>query len=193
MALALMYGMEVPAGTPVRFFGPLSDWGSGLGTLLVCATILVLPWPAKSRWAMWVAKIAVTVLSVCGALGSFLLVLHVIDFAPGTAAAMTALFAQAIWLAVIPLRIARTGTVPLRLGRAAQWLGLAFLAGAAMVGIGFALPWPAAQWGAFILGGIVGLVGWVGAPVWYVVLGIQARQRWSMTDRSLPPRDRATG
>ena len=66
MALALMYGMEVPAGTPVRFFGPLSDWGSGLGTLLVCATILVLPWPAKSRWAMWVAKIAVTVLSVWG-------------------------------------------------------------------------------------------------------------------------------
>ncbi|QGF22862.1 hypothetical protein [Raineyella fluvialis] len=126
------------------------------------------PIPASAT----IGRVLVAMASVAGALGSFLLVTHVIGFVPGTALAMAGLVAQAIWLALVPRRIARAGLITRRMGRVATWLGWAFLGGLAIVLAGFADPVPTLRWALFIAGGVVGLLGWVGAPIWYLLLGV---------------------
>ncbi|WP_413249117.1 hypothetical protein [Sinomonas flava] len=170
-ALALMYGVEIPQHVEQRVFGPLSDWTSAIGTLLVGAVIVTMPWPARSPLGATIGRVLVAVVSTAGALGSFLLVTRLMAFVPGTVLAVAGLVAQAIWLALVPRRIARAALISRRMGGVAAWLGGAFLGGLAIVLAGFAVPVPALQWALFIAGGVVGLLGWVGAPIWYLLLG----------------------
>jgi hypothetical protein len=169
-----MYGVEIPRHEEHRFFGPLSDWMSGVGTLLVGAVIVTMPWPARSPAGAVIGRGIVAVVSIVAALGSFLLVTGVIGFVSGTILALCGLVAQALWLALIPGRSARVGQIGRRKGATARWLGWAFLSGLVVVSVGFAFSSPALQWTFFIVGGVIGLIGWVGAPLWYLLLGLSA-------------------
>lgn len=174
VALALMYTMEISSARP-RIFGPVSDIGSGIFSLLAAAVIAQmhrrLPPGTASR--VWLA--AVVVLSVAGAVGSFLLVAKILDFVVATTAAMLGLVAQALWLLFAHVILLKRGDYPPRLGRFGRFVGAAFLAGAAIVGLGFLLPAGWMQWGVFGLGGLIGLAGWIGMPFWYLMAGRQLR------------------
>ncbi|MDQ0574421.1 hypothetical protein [Agromyces albus] len=171
IALGLMYAIELPSQTSPRFFGPLSDLGSGLYCLLVIPVVVQLhrrlPVSAASRFAL----VVVVVLLVAGAAGSFLLVARVLHFVPATAAAMAALAAVAVWLVAACLKLGQRGDVPRRLARSGVLMGAAFLIGVSVVGLGFLLPAGWMQWAVFGLGGVIGLVGWIGTPIWFLAAG----------------------
>ena len=169
-ALGLMYGVEMSRPGP-RVFGPISDIGSGLFNLLAVPVIVQLHKRLPpSQWAR-PGLAAVVVLSVAGAIGSFLLVAKVLGFAVATTAAMLALGAQAVWLVSAHTKLLKRGGYPLRLAKLGRFVGAAFLAGAATVAFGFLVPGGWIRWTVFGIGGLIGLTGWVGMPFWFLVAG----------------------
>ncbi|MBT2518340.1 hypothetical protein J7E29_12910 [Streptomyces sp. ISL-90] len=171
IALGLMYGIEIPITTSPRVFGPLSDLGGGLYNLLVIPVVVQLhrrlPVSAASRFAL----VVVVVLLVAGAAGSFLLVARVLDFVPATIAAVAALAALAVWLVAAGVKLGKRGDVRRLPAKSGVLMGAAFLVGASVVGLGFLVPGGWMQWVVFSLGGFLGLVGWVGTPIWFLVAG----------------------
>lgn len=170
IALALMYGLELPRPAP-RIFGPLSDIGSGLFALLAIPVIMQLHRRLpRSQWAK-TALVAFVFLSVAGAAGSFLLVAKVLDFATATALAMLALCAQAVWLVGAHSMLLNDGAYPRKLARRGRLVGMAFLIGVAAVAAGFLVPAGWVQWAVFGTGGLIGLAGWLGMPFWFFMAG----------------------
>jgi hypothetical protein len=59
-----------------------------------------------------------------------------------------------------------------RVTRLGEFLGGGTLAGGAVVGLGFLLPWMSwPQLVVFGVGGLLGAIGMLGTPVWFVLLG----------------------
>lgn len=169
-ALGLMYGVEMSRPGP-RLFGPISDVGGGLFNLLAIPVIVQLHKRLpQSQWAA-LGLVTVVVLSVAGAIGSFLLVAKVLGFAIATTAAMLALGAQALWLVSAHTKLLRHGSYPLRLAKLGRFVGAAFLVGAAIVAFGFLVPGGWMQWTVFGIGGLIGLAGWLGMPFWFLMAG----------------------
>jgi len=169
-ALGMMYGTEISRPGP-KIFGPASDLLGGLSNLCVAGVFIRLQRAVSDSRRAIPGMAVVVVLLAAGAVSSFLLVAGVLDFVPATIAAIVALAAQALWLVAICTRLRRGGAIPPRLGRGGKAVGAGFLAGCFIVAAGLLAPagWP--QWTVFAVGGVVGLTGWVGMPVWFVLLG----------------------
>jgi hypothetical protein len=65
-----------------------------------------------------------------------------------------------------------SGTLPVRLARLGEVLGVGLLAGYAIVGLGLLLLWMSwPQLGVFGVGVLIGLPAYLGIPIWFVLLG----------------------
>ena len=182
IALALMYGVELPSRSP-RVFGPISDVGSALYCLLAVPVVVQFHRRLRVSAASRFALVVVVVLLVAGAAGSLLLVTKVLDFAVATTVAMTALAALAVWLVATNLILMKRDDYPRRLAKSGAFLGAAFLIGASVVGLGFLVPGGWMQWVVFGIGGVIGLVGWVGTPFWFLAAGRDLRARENLAPR----------
>ena len=171
VTLGLMYAVEVPRQGPY-YFGAINDFGSGLYFL---SSIPVL-WqihrrlcdgPA-SRTALW----TVVGSSVAAAGSSFLLTFHKIPFGPSTAVTVGAILVQSVWVTVVNAKLLRRGRWPKRLARIGRGVGIAMLAGLPIVSLGFLTPSGSAlRYVLFAIGGSLGVVAWIGWPVWYLLVG----------------------
>jgi hypothetical protein len=77
-----------------------------------------------------------------------------------------------LWLFLINRWSRLSGALGLRLARFGEFLGVGTLAGGAIVGLGFLLPWM--SWPQLIffgVGGLLGVGGMLGIPVWFLLLG----------------------
>ncbi len=182
IALGLMYGVELPSRSP-RIFGPISDIGSALYSLLAIPVVAQLHRRLHVSAASRIGLVVVVVLLAAGAAGSILLVTKVLDFAVATTAAMTALAALAVWMVATTLILMRRDDYPRRLAKSGALLGAAFLIGASVVGLGFLVPGGWMQWTVFGIGGVIGLVGWVGTPFWFLMAGRELRARENLAPR----------
>jgi hypothetical protein len=77
-----------------------------------------------------------------------------------------------LWLFMVNRWLRLSGALGLRLARFGEFLGTGTLAGGAVVGLGFLLPWMSwPQLVVFGAGGLLGVVGMLGTPVWFLLLG----------------------
>jgi hypothetical protein len=186
-ALGLMYGVEMSRPGP-RLFGPISDIGSGLFNLLAIPVIIQLHKHLPASQWRGPGLALVVVLSVAGAIGSFLLVAKVLGFTVATTAATLALAAQAVWLVAAHTKLLKRGGYPMRLAKLGRFVGAAFLAGAAIVAFGFLVPGGWMQWTVFGIGGLIGLTGWVGMPFWFLMAGRRLVHEHSAPSTSPTPK-----
>jgi hypothetical protein len=104
--------------------------------------------------------------------GGPLLVLGVLSFEVETPIAMAAWIMLCLWLLLINRWLRLSGTLPVRLARLGEVLGVGLLAGYAIVGLGLLLPWMSwPQLGVFGVGVLIGLPAYLGIPIWFVLLG----------------------
>jgi hypothetical protein len=105
-------------------------------------------------------------------IGGPLLVLGVLALEVETPISMVALTFLGLWLSLVNRWLRRSNVLPYRLVRFGGLLGAGFLAGAVIVGLGLLLPWMSwPQLVVFGVGILVGLPGYLGIPVWFVLLG----------------------
>jgi hypothetical protein len=85
---------------------------------------------------------------------------------------MAAWIMPCLWLLLVNRWLRLSGTLPVRLARLGEVLGVGLLAGYAIVGLGLLLPWMSwPQLGVFGVGVLIGLPAYLGIPIWFVLLG----------------------
>jgi hypothetical protein len=104
--------------------------------------------------------------------GGPLLVLGVLAFNVQAPIMVAAWMVLSLWLFLINRWLRLSAALRPRLARLGEFLGAAVLAGAAVVGLGFLLPWMSwVQLVVFGVGGLLGVIGMLGTPVWFLLLG----------------------
>jgi hypothetical protein len=152
--------------------GTADDLVGSLGLAFMIPVALALSaWLSERRSARIIlvgVLSAMTVLTV----GGPLLVFGVLAFNVQAPIAVAAWMVLSLWLFMVNRWLRLSGALGLRLARFGEFLGTGTLAGGAVVGLGFLLPWMSwPQLVVFGAGGLLGVVGMLGTPVWFLLLG----------------------
>lgn len=152
--------------------GSANDLVGSLGTAFMIPIALALsarlPDRSSARITRAVGLSAMTVLTV----GGPLLMLGVLAFDVQAPIMVAAWMVLCLWLFLINRWLRLSGVLGSRLARFGEFLGVGTLAGGAIVGLGFLLPWMSwAQLIFFGVGGLLGVGGMIGSPVWFLLLG----------------------
>jgi len=76
-----------------------------------------------------------------------------------------------LWLFLINRWLRLSAGLPVRVARLGEFLGAGTLAGGTVVGLGLLLPWMSwPQLVVFGVGGLLGVIGMLGTPVWFLLL-----------------------
>jgi hypothetical protein len=152
--------------------GFASDLVGSLSTAFMIPVALVLagrlPGRRPARITRVVGLSAMAVLTV----GGPLLVFGVLAFEVQTPIMVAAWMILCVWLFLVNRWSRLSGALRPRLARFGELVGASTLAGGAVVGIGFLLPWMSwPQLVVFGVGGLLGVCGMLGIPVWFLLLG----------------------
>jgi len=159
-------------GSAFHFTGSANDLLGSLSTALMIPVALFLgkslPRRRAARFVQASGLAAMALFSV----GGPLLVLGVLAFAVETTIAIAALVFLSLWMLLVNRWLRQSKAWPYRLARFGELLGAGFLAGYVIVGLGLLLPWMSwPQLVVFGVGLLVGLPGYLGIPVWFILLG----------------------
>ena len=179
--IALYVALGLQAGGPEAetWLGPAGDLSGSasdlVGSLSAAFMIPValalggrLPQRRAARFTQAAGLAAMALLTA----GGPLLVLGVLAFEVETPIAMAAWVVLCLWLLLVNRWLRLSGTLPVRLARLGEVLGVGLLAGYAIVGLGLLLPWMSwPQLVVFGVGVLIGLPAYLGIPVWFVLLG----------------------
>lgn len=161
--------------------GPANDLLGSLSTALMIPAALALAGRLPRRNVVRVVRaIGVAAMSVL-TVGGPLLVLGASSFEVHAPVMLAAWMVLCAWLLLVNRWARLSGALSPRTARFGEFAGAGPLVGGAIVGAGFLLPWM--SWGQlalFFVAGFFVLIGFIGIPVWFLLLGRRL---------SLPPRD----
>ena len=175
VALGLQAGgpeAETSLGPAGDLSGSASDLVGSLSAAFMIPVALALggrlPQRRAARFTQAAGLAAMALLTA----GGPLLVLGVLAFEVQTTIAMAAWIVLCLWLLLVNRWLRLSGTLPVRLARLGEVLGVGLLAGYAIVGLGLLLPWMSwPQLVVFGVGVLIGLPAYLGIPIWFVLLG----------------------
>jgi hypothetical protein len=163
---------QTSPGSAIHLAGSASDLVGSLATAFMIAIALFLGGHLPQRRAARFTQAAGLTAMVLLTVGGLLVGLGVLAFevvAPITVAAWMVL---SLWLLLVNRWLRMSDAFPVRLSRLGEYLGAGMLTGAAVVGLGLLLPWMSwVQLVVFGVGVVLGVVGWLGIPIWFVILG----------------------
>ncbi|GAB3271101.1 hypothetical protein GCM10027449_06600 [Sinomonas notoginsengisoli] len=170
-SLAAMYAVEVPRGGPY-VFGGINDFTGGLFYLATIPPILQIQRRLGRGPRTRAGTVAVVVCSAAAAASGVLLSLHLIGFGPSTAVSVAGIVAQAAWAALANHRLLHHPRYPHRLAMAGRAIGLGMLAALPIIGAGYlASGVPALQMTLYAAGAALGVVAYLGWPLWLFTAG----------------------
>ncbi len=170
--LIAFYALQASHPENGTWLGSANDLVGSLGTAFMIPVALALsawlPDRRLSRITLLVGLPAPAVLTV----GGPLLVLGVVVFKVQAPIMVAAWMILSLWLFLIDRWVRLSAALRTRLARLGEFLGAGTLAGGAVVGLGFLLPWMSwPQLVVFGVGGLLGVIGMLGIPVWFLFLG----------------------
>jgi hypothetical protein len=170
--LIAFYALQVSHPEDGTSLGSANDLVGSLGSAFMIPVALALsawlPDGRLSRITRVLGVSAITVLTV----GGPLLVFGVLAFDVQAPIMVAAWMVLCLWLFLVNRGLRLSAALRPRVARLGEFLGAAVLAGAAVVGLGFLLPWMSwAQLVVFCVGGFLGVIGMLGIPVWFLLLG----------------------
>jgi hypothetical protein len=170
--LIAFYALQASHPEDGTSLGSANDLVGSLGAAFMIPVALALSAWLPDRRLSWITKLvglsAMAVLTV----GGPLLVLEVVAFNVQAPIMVAAWMVLCLWLLVINRWLRLSAALGPRVARLGEFLGAGTLAGGAVVGLGFLLPWMSwPQLVVFGVGGVLGVVGMLGTPVWFLLLG----------------------
>ena len=145
--------------------------GSLASAFMIPVAIALSAWLPDRRLAWIIQVVGLTAMAVL-TVGGPLLVLGVLAFNVQAPIAVAAWMVLCLWLFLVNRGLRLSAVLGTRESRLGEFLGASTLAGGAVVGLGFLLPWMSwAQLVVFGVGGLLGLIGMLGIPVWFLLLG----------------------
>ena len=176
VTLGLMYAVEVPRGGPYRFGAANDLCGAAFSALFIPVASRVARHLPDTPGLQFLTR-ASLIAAGAGAILPILLVAGVMPFEVETPLVIACIELESIWLVVAGQRLGSVPTFPKTLARLSRLVGASFIAGTAIVAVGFAIPETSplriVAWG---VGGVVGAAGWLGWPYWYHALAHEWRR-----------------
>jgi hypothetical protein len=152
-------------------FGTANDLVGSLGTAFMIPVALALSaWlPDRTTTITQIVGLSsMALLVVCGPL----LVLGVIEFEVQALIAIGAWALLSLWLFLVNRWLRSSRDLPTRVAWFGELMGTLVLAAGAVAGLGLLLPWMSwAQLVVFGVGGVLAVVGMLGTPIWFLLLG----------------------
>lgn len=152
--------------------GPANDLVGSLSSVFMVPVVLAFSAWLPDRRLGWIGRVlglsALTVLTA----GGPLLVLGVLSFEVHAPIAIAAWMVLCLWLILVNRWLRSSGVLAPRMARLGESLGAVSAAGVAIVGLGGLLsgiPW--ARSILFGLGGAFAVMGMLGIPIWFMLLG----------------------
>jgi hypothetical protein len=170
--LIAFYALQASHPEDGTSLGSANDLVGSLGSAFMIPVALALGAWLPDRRLMWIIQViglsAMAVLSV----GGPLLVVGVVAFNAQAPIMVAAWMVLCLWMLLVNRWLRLSAFLQPRVARLGEFLGAAVLAGAAVVGLGFLLPWMSwPQLVVFGVGGVLGVIGMLGIPIWFVLLG----------------------
>jgi MFS family permease len=172
--LFLIAFFVLQANNPVEgaSFGTANDLVGSLGTAFMIPVALALSAWLPDRTTTTITQIvglsSMALLVVCGPL----LVLGVIEFEVQALIAIGAWALLSLWLFLVNRWLRSSRDLPTRVAWFGELMGTLVLAAGAVAGLGLLLPWMSwAQLVVFGVGGVLAVVGMLGTPIWFLLLG----------------------
>lgn len=170
--LIAFYALQASHPEDGTSLGSANDLMGALGTALMIPVALALSvWLPDRRLTRMTQVVGLSAMVVL-TMGGPLLVSEVLAFNVQAPIAVAAWMVLCLWLFLVNQWLRLSAALRLHLARFGEFLGAGTLAGGAVVGLGFLLPWM--SWPQLIffgVGGLLGVVGMLGIPVWFLLLG----------------------
>jgi len=169
--LIAFYALQASHPENGTSLGTANDLMGSLGTAFMIPVALALggrvPQRRAARFTQAAGLTAMALLTFSGPL----LVLGVLAFEVETSIGVGAWMVLCLWLFLINRWLRLSAGLPVRVARLGEFLGAGTLAGGAVVGLGLLLPWMSwPQLVVFGVGGLLGVIGMLGTPVWFLLL-----------------------
>jgi hypothetical protein len=166
------YVLQVGRPENGAWLGSANDLVGSLGTAFMIPVALALsarlPDRRLARIVLVIGLPAMAVLIV----GGPLLYLGVLAFEVQAPIAVGAWMVLCLWLFLVNRWLRLSGALRPRVALFGEFLGAGTLAGGAVVGLGFLLSWMSwPQLVVFGAGGLLAVVGMLGTPLWFLLLG----------------------
>lgn len=154
------------------FFGPANDLVGSVSTAFMIPVALALSTLLPDRRSAGISLVVGLSAMVVLVAGGPLLVLGVLSFEIQAPIAVTAGLVLYAWLFLINRWLRLSGALRPRVVRLGGFLAAVTMAGGAVAGFGYLLPW--LSWPQLILfsvGGVLVVIGMLGTPFWFLLLG----------------------
>ena len=159
-------------GSAFHVAGAASDLLGSLATAFMIPVALFLGGCLPRRRAVRFTQASGLTVMALLTVGGPLLVLGVLTFNVQTPIMVAAWMVLCLWLFLVNRWLRLSSALGSRLARFGEFLGAGFLAGEAVVGLGFLLPWMSwPQLAVFGVGVLIALPAWLCIPVWFLLLG----------------------
>jgi hypothetical protein len=159
-------------GSAFRVAGSASDLLGSLSTAFMIPVALFLGGRLPRRRTVRLAQAGGLTAMAFLTIGGPLLVLGALAFEVETPVAIAALIVLGVWLLLVNRWTCLSAALSYRIVRFGELVGVGFLAGYVVVGLGLLLPWMSwPQLVVFGVGVLFGLPAYLGIPVWFVLLG----------------------
>jgi hypothetical protein len=166
------YALQVGRPENGTWLGSANDLVGSLGTAFMIPVALALSAWLPERLACRIIQVlglsAMTILVV----GGPLLVLGVLEFEVQAPIMIGAWVVLSLWLFLVNRWLRSSGALPPRTARFGELLGALVLAAGPVAGAGLLLPWMSLpQLILFSTGGVLAMIGMLGIPFWFLLLG----------------------
>lgn len=170
--LIAFYALQASQPENGTWLGSANDLVGSVSTALMIPVALALSTLLPDRHRAWITRVVGLSAMAVLVVGGPLLVFGVLAFEVQAPIAVGAGMFLFLWLLLITRWLRLSGALQPRVARFGEVLGTGILAGGALVGFGFLLPWM--SWPQLILfgaGGVLAMIGMLGTPFWFLLLG----------------------
>lgn len=166
------YALQVGRPENGTWLGSANDLVGSLGTAFMIPVALALSARLLDRRLARIALVIGLPAMAVLVTGGPLLKLGVLAFEAQAPIAVAAWMVLCLWLFLTNRWLRLSAVLRPRLARFGEFLGAGTLAGGAIVGLGFLLPWMSwAQLIFFGVGGLLAVAVMLATPVWFLLLG----------------------
>ena len=172
LLLIAFYALQASHPEDGTSLGLANDLVGSLSTAFMIPVALALAGRLSGRRSARITRaVGVSAMAVL-TVGGPLLVFGVLAFNVQTPIMVGAWMVLCVWLLLVNRWLRLSDALRPRLARFGEFVGASTLAGGAVVGLGFLLPWMSwPQLVVFGIGGLLGVIGGLGIPVWFLLLG----------------------
>ncbi|MGR2752714.1 hypothetical protein [Agromyces arachidis] len=174
VALVLFFALAAPfEGGPSRWswLGPVNDWLTVIGAVpWIVATVLLALHLRAGPW-LWALSVAASVGAAAIAVVTLLMLSGRVGLDAQAVVSLAATVVAFAWMAAASANAAGQAAVPRWPAVLALAMLIALVVGAALAGIGFAVPAGSpVQTALYVGAGVIGGLAWLAFPAWWLIV-----------------------